>query len=896
MEPGQTLGHYTIVEQIGVGGMGEVYRANDNTLGREVALKILPSAFAADAERVARFQREAKMLASLNHPNIAAIHSVVQEGDVIGLALELVNGDDLTVHLENGTVSLDKALAYAEQIATAVEAAHEQGVVHRDLKPANIKIAQDGVVKVLDFGLAKATDAAGESASSLNTTISPSLASAPLTLDGVILGTVAYMSPEQARGSNLDRRTDIFSFGVILFEMLVGQRPFGGPTMSDMMAAILKEEPDLDTLPADTPPAIRLLLNRCLAKDPKQRLRDMGEARLIIAAVRGGDPTASMVLGERKTETGGRRLAKREIAAWALAVVAIAAFGVTAWISGTRGTNAPKAPEIRASINAPDDHDFEVNGNHSGALSLSPDGTKMTFTASVGSGRPSLFLRSLGSSTAQQLSNTEGATYPFWSPDSKQIAFFADGKLKKLDLNGGAPMTLTGALDGRGGTWNSDGTILFAPETQTPIHRVSTGGVLGGPATTIDNTRMAETTHRFPSFLPDGRHFLYLRGSHAANNQDAVNSIWVGDLESEETFELMQSGTQANYAQGHLFWVNDQFLMARPFSVQDLEFTGEAFAVGEGVVVQLNAWRAAYAVSQAGPLAFQGGLAAEQILTLFDREGKELGTIGEAARYSEIRLSPDNRYLAAGIDSEGGGQSDIWVYDLSRNVGSRLTFDDARDTKPVWSPDGKRIAFTSNRGGRSGVFVRSADGRGDAEPLFTIDGQCEVQDWSRDGKFLAIDSGIGKNDVWILNLEDGESFALVSSEFDEGYSRFSPDGNWIGYISNEAGKYELYLTRFPSGEGKWQLSKDGADWLLGWNDAGTELYYLDLEGNLTSVKVAFGDQVVADLPTILFSTRAGNTWDNKSDGGSFVLGAPNDAGDDFPITLIVNWDRGGQMN
>jgi len=893
---GKKILHYEIIDKLGEGGMGEVYRARDNTLGREVALKILPAAFAADAARVARFQREAKLLASLNHPNIAAIHSVAQDGDVIGLALELVIGDDLTVHLENGTVSLDKALAYAEQIAAAVEAAHEQGVVHRDLKPANIKIAHDGVVKVLDFGLAKATGAAGESSSSLNTTISPSLASAPLTLDGVILGTVAYMSPEQARGSNLDRRTDIFSFGVVLFEMLVGQRPFGGPTMSDMMAAILKEEPDLDTLPADTPPAIRLLLTRCLAKDPKQRLRDMGEARLIIAAVRGGDPTASMVLGERKTETGGRRLAKREIAAWALAAVAIVAFGVTALMSTTGGTTATKAPEIRATISAPDDHDFEVNGNHSGALSLSPDGTKMIFTASAGSGRPSLFLRSLGSSTAQQISNTEGATYPFWSPDSRQIAFFADGKLKKLDLNGGAPMTVTRALDGRGGTWNIDGTILFAPETQTPIHRVSTGGVLGGPVTTVDNTRMAETTHRFPSFLPDGRHFLYLRGSHAANNQDAVNSIWVGDLESEETFELMQSGTQANYAQGHLFWVRDQFLMARPFSVQDLEFTGEAFAVGEGVVVQLGTWRAAYAVSEAGPLSFQGGLAAEQVLTLFDREGKELGTIGEAAMYSEIRLSRDNRYLAAGVDAEGGGQSDIWVYDLSRNVGSRLTFDDARDTKPVWSPDGKQIAFTSNRGGKSGVFVRSADGRGDAESLFTIEGQCEVQDWSRDGKYLAFDTGIGKNDLWVLNLEDGEAFALVASGFDVGYARFSPDGNWIGYISNEGGKYELYVTRFPSGEGKWQLTKDGADWLLGWNDAGTELFYLDLEGNLGSVKVAFGDQVVVDLPTMLFSTRAGTTWDNKSDGNGFVLGVPDDAGDDFPITLIVNWDSGGQTN
>jgi Tol biopolymer transport system component len=889
MESGQTLGHYTIVEQIGAGGMGEVYRARDNTLGREVALKILPAAFSADTERVARFQREAKLLASLNHPNIAAIHSVVQEGDVIGLALELVIGDDLTEHLINGTMSLDKTLAYAEQIAAAVEAAHEQGVVHRDLKPANIKIAQDGTVKVLDFGLAKATDAAGDSTSSLDTTISPSMASAPLTVEGVILGTVAYMSPEQARGSSLDRRTDIFSFGVVLFEMLVGQRPFGGPTMSDMMASILKEEPDLETLPVDTPPAIRLLLNRCLAKDPKQRLRDMGEARLIITAVRGGDPTASSVLGERKTETSKQGLAKREIAAWALAVFAIVAFGATALISATRGTVAMKVPEIRAAINAPEDYDFLVNGVHSGALSLSPDGTKMTFTASVGSGRPSLFLRSLGSSTAQELSNTEGAAFPFWSPDSKQIAFFADGKLKKLDLNGGAPMTVTSALDGRGGTWNADGTILFAPETQTAIHRVSSGGVLGDPVTSIDSSRGGETTHRFPSFLPDGRHFFYVRGGHASNNQDAVNSIWIGDLESDETFELMQAGTQANYAQGHLFWVREQFLMARPFSVENLEFTGEAFAVGEGVVVQLDTWRAAYGISEAGPIAFQGGLAAEKVLTSFDREGKELARIGEAAMYSEIRLSRDNRYLAAGIDDNDGGQSDIWVFDLSRNVGSRLTFDDARDTNPVWSPDGKRIAFSSNRDGKSGIFVRSADGQGDATPLLTVEGQCRVQDWSRDGKYITFDSGIGKNDIWILDLDDGESFELVSSEFDVGYSRFSPDGNWIAYISNEAGKYELYLTRFPSGEGKWQLSIDGADWLLGWNDTSTELFYLDLEGNLASVKVELGEQAVADRPAILYPTRSGNTWDNKSDGSGFVLGVPNDSGDDFPITLIVNW-------
>ena len=759
-------------------------------------------------------------------------------------------------------------------------------------RPANITCTPEGQIKVLDLGLAKAltTDSTTDSGS---LSLSPTVTSAG-TVAGTLLGTPAYLSPEQVKGREADRRADIRAFGCVLYEMLTGEITFGGETISEVMASVLRDRPKESKLPAETPTSVRRLLRRCLDRDRNTRLRDIGEARISLSAE--GLAAASGLTSDDTAGAASIQDNKRGRLPWAIAALAIAALGVTAWISATRGTSATKDPEIRASISAPDDHDFVVNSNHSGALSLSPDGTKMTFTASTGSGRPSLFLRSLGSSTAQQLSNTEGATYPFWSPDSKQIAFFADGKLKKLDLNGGAPMTVTSALDGRGGTWNIDGTILFAPETQTPIHRVSTGGVLGGPVTTVDNTRMAETTHRFPSFLPDGRHFLYLRGSHAANNQDAVNSIWVGDLESEETFELMQSGTQANYAQGHLFWVRDQFLMARPFSVQNLEFTGEAFAVGEGVVVQLGTWRAAYAVSEAGPLSFQGGLAAEQILTLFDREGKELGTIGEAAMYSEIRLSPDNRYLATGVDAEGGGQSDIWVYDLSRNVGSRLTFDDARDTNPVWSPDGKQVAFTSNRGGKSGVFVRTADGRGDAESLFTVDGQCEVQDWSRDGKYLAFDSGIGKNDVWILNLEDGESFALVSSEFDVGYTRFSSDGNWIGYISNESGKYELYLTRFPSGEGKWQLSKDGADWLLGWNDAGTELFYLDLEGNLISVKVEFGDQVVADLPTMLFSTRAGNTWDNKSDGSGFVLGVPNDAGDDFPITLIVNWDGGGQTN
>jgi dipeptidyl aminopeptidase/acylaminoacyl peptidase len=407
--------------------------------------------------------------------------------------------------------------------------------------------------------------------------------------------------------------------------------------------------------------------------------------------------------------------------------------------------------------------------------------------------------------------------------------------------------------------------------------------------TTLDNARGGETTHRFPSFLPDQRHFLYVRGSHSVINNDPVNSIWIGDTESDDTFELMQSGTQARYAQGHVFWVNEGFLMARPFSVDELAFTGDAFAVGEEVVVQPNTWLAAYAVSAAGPIAFQSGLAPERVLRWFDREGNALGTTGEPANYSFIRMSPDDRFLAVTLTSPGTGGQDIWIFDVERDVGSRLTFDEASDTGPVWSPDGSRIAFSSRRKAGLGIYVSPASGRGSAELLYEFDGGAAVEDWSPDGKYIAFNSSLGMADLWVYAVDEGEARPFVTGEFDEGYARFSPDSSWLSYVSNESGRYELYLTRFPEGKGKWQLTKIGADWILGWNDAGNEIYYVDLDGKLCSVNVELADQVVVDNPECLFEVQLDRSWDATSDGSRFVLGVPDELGADFPITLVLNW-------
>jgi Tol biopolymer transport system component len=887
IEPGRALHQYRLVEKIGEGGMGVVWKAVDSSLGREAAIKILPDAFAQDAERRARFEREARLLATLHHPGIAGIYGLYECDGLHFIAMEYVPGEDLARRLERGPLALGDALDVARQIAEALEAAHEQGVIHRDLKPANITRMPDGTIKVLDLGLAKALSSEG-SADRGRLSLSPTVTSAGTTA-GTLLGTAAYMSPEQVKGHEADRRADIWAFGCVLQEMLTGRRTFGGETMSETLASVLRDEVAQDNLPEGTPDSVRRLLRRCLDRDRRTRLRDIGEARIALSPQGLAASTARTEVNPAVAIPGARGGGL----AWGVAGVALVALAVTGWIA-LRRSGAAAGPEVRTMIAPPVEQSFLVTGFNAGALSLSPDGTRATFVASTPSGRPSLYLRNLGSTTPQIIPGSENATFPFWSPDSRQLAFFADGKLKKISLDGGAPMTIASAPEPRGGTWGANGTILFAADTQAAISSVSAGGVLGGPATTVDPSRGGETTHRYPWFLPDGRHFLYLRASHSAAAQDAVNSIWIGDVESKETSELMQSGTNAAYARGHVFWAREGFLMARAFSLDTLSFTGEPFVVGEGVVTQPDSWRATFAVSVAGPIAFQTGLAPKGILTWLDREGKELGTLGDPGKFGFIRLSPEGRSLAAAVSDPTSGRGDIWVFDLQRGVGGRLTFDSAAEDSPVWSPDGKRIAFSSNLKGKTTILVRPSNGRGGVERMLpeTVTDRAVPDDWSSDGKFLAFSAGAPKFDQWVLPLEGGEAFPLVVGDFDEGYGRFSPDGTWMAYISNESGRYELYLTRFPSGEGKWQLTKIGADWLVGWNAAGNAVYYLDLESRLCEVHVDLADQVVADQPICLFPTRSGRTWAARSDGQRFLIGIPDDAGSDFPITLVLNWEAG----
>ncbi len=875
---GKTLNNYEILDKLGAGGMGEVYRARDLKLGREVALKMLTADVANDPERMARFQREAKVLASLNHPNIAVLYGLEQSQSGSFLIMEVAEGQDLSDLMQQGPLPMEDAFRIAAGIAAGLEEAHDKGIVHRDLKPANVVVGSDKV-KILDFGLASAY--AGDPAEEVDILSSPTITQA-FTQPGMILGTAAYMSPEQARGKPLDKRTDIWSFGVILYEMLTGDHVFHGETITDTLALVLHRTPDLERLPAATPLKVRRLLTRCFEKDPQLRLRDIGEARITLSSNEADEIEATT--SEHVTVASGRGRAR---VAWAVAALAVVAAGALGWIALTK--QAPARPEVRASITPPRETRFNGYGAYGGSLSISPDGSRITFSAGSQGTSPTLYLRSLDSDEAQVLAGTAGARYPFWSPDGRYLAYFVDGVLKKQAIDGGAPVTITEAPDGRGGTWNSDDVIVFAPSTNTSLHRVSASGGSSSPLTKLDRQRSGESTHRFPFFLPDGRNYLYVRASHSAADGDNVNSLWVGTIDADDTRELMQTSSNAAYALGHIFWVRDGFLMARPFDAARLELTGDGFPVGEEALSQPNYWSGAFGVSNAGTLIFQQGGPSSTALSWYDREGAVLGTIGDVGRYGYIRLSPDDTRLAVSVKPQDSGNGDIWVFDVERNVGSRLTFAESNESSPVWSPDGRRIAFQSNRGGPGDIYVRAADGTGEAELLYSSESNDEAWSWSSDGKHIAMNHSEGRDDLWVLSLETKEASSFISTDYDEGWGQFSPDGQWLAYLSNESGTYEAYLTRFPSADGKWQLSTDGAEWLLGWNAAGTEIYCMDGGGSVTATRVTLNELVTIDRPEVLFPTVADESWDSSSDGTRFVIGMPEDRNAAYPITLVVNW-------
>jgi len=882
LAPGARLGVYEVTAQIGEGGMGQVFRARDTKLDRDIAIKILPAAFAHDVDRLARFQREAKTLASLNHPNIAIIHGLEQAGDVHALVMELVEGDDLSERIARGAIPIDEALPIAKQIAEALEAAHEQGIIHRDLKPANIKVRSDGTVKVLDFGLAKAMEPTA--ALSVSHSMSPTITTPAMTQAGMILGTAAYMSPEQARGRPVDKRTDIWAFGCVLYEMLAGKRAFRGEDVTDTIAAVVKEQPDLTRIPV---PA-RRLLESCLEKDPRKRLQAIGDMRLLIEAAPRAVPPSRPRYGS---------------AAWVVAGVAALGVAVLTPIALIHFREVPPETSlIRATILPPDNTTFDF-AQGLGLPALSPDGRRIVFGARTADGATPLWVRSLDALTAQPLAGTDGATFPFWSPDGEFIAFFADGKLKKIDASGGPAQTLTDAPLGRGGSWSRDGIILFGGgATGGSLLRVSAAGGTSSPATT-------EETGSFPWFLPDGQHFLYQ--APLANSGGVGTPIRVGSLDGSPTTTI-GTGSNAVYAQGHLLFVRDSTLMAQRFDTERLTTREEAVPVAEQVQGVLNSGRVgAFSVSETGLLVYREGAGAGgSSLTWFDRSGKQGTAVGEVGLLNEFRFSPDRQRVAVTVRDRAG--FDIWIYEVSRGLRTRLTFDPASDRNPVWSPDGTSIVFSSNRKGTFDLYRKAVDSVGTEELLYANDLDKTPTSWSTDGKWLLYDafgptSKTGR-DLWALPLtpeRPGTALKpslVLQTEFNEVDARFSPNGQWILYVSNESQRNELYATPFPPAPsglgGKLLISTAGVSGLAGisrWREDGREIFYASLDRKLMAAEVTTktGTLEVGAVRSLFAINESGPPmFDVTADGRRFLRFTFPEQKSAQPLTLIQNWASG----
>ncbi len=872
---GTQLGPYEIRAPLGSGGMAAVYRARDIRLGRDVALKVLPEEFANDPDRISRFRREAQLLASLNHPHIAQIYEFEEYSSVLCIVMEVVEGPTLQERLERGPLPVEEALQIAKQIADALEAAHKKGIVHRDLKPANVKLTTDGQVKVLDFGLAKPL-AVGEAADNL--TNSPTMLSGPM--PGVILGTVPYMSPEQARGKFVDQQTDIWSFGCVMYEMLAGKRAFAGETVTDVLSAIINLDPDWTALPESTPSVLRLLLRRSLNKDPKHRLHEAADMRIMIEE---SDDESAPAVSSRTT--------RRSVALIALLAVALA---IASTLIALYLRNVPaEAPEMRLEISLPPDTD-------QGSMTISPDGRRVAFVKSS-EGRGQIWIRPLNSLTAQMLQGTEGAMFPFWSADSRSVGFFADGKLKRVGISGGPPQILAASPVPRGGSWSHDDTIVFAPTTG-PLYRIPAAG---GEPTPITRLEAGQFSHRFPKFLSDDRHFLYFVVGNAG-----ASGIYVGSVDGAPSTHLLDADANAVYLpSGFLLFVRQATLFAQRFEVAKLKLTGDPFPIASPIFFERDSYAAAVSAAINGTILYRTGPGVGfRRLVWFDRSGKEQGSVGtpDLGFPQNPQLSPDGTRVALWRTSEGN--VDVWLIETLRGIPTRFTTDAANDNVPVWSPDGSRIVFSSNRNGAYDLYMKPSAGRVAEVLLKESKDSKHPTDWSSDGRFILYRELTQKSgeDLWALPLTGNkEPVAIAVTDFEELAGQFSPDDHWVAYQSNESGQPEIYVQSFPESHGPVALTTGGGIQPR-WRHDGKELFYLTTDGKLMAVPMVFSadsSTFKPGTPVPLFPTRITSDanltrtgqqqYAVTADGQRFLLVVPEETS--ASVNVILNWGAGSRQ-
>jgi eukaryotic-like serine/threonine-protein kinase len=876
LESGTRLGPYEIIAPIGEGGMGEVYRAKDSRLGREVAVKVLPEHLSASPEIRARFEREAKSISSLNHPNICSLFDVGHEGDVEYLVMELVQGETLAARLGKGPMPLAALLQTGTEIADALDCAHRQGIVHRDLKPANIMMTKSGV-KLLDFGLAKHREAVVQNEishlTSMPTEGSPARA---LTEQGTIMGTFQYMSPEQLEGGEADARADIFAFGCVLYEMATGAKAFSGKSRASLIGAILRDAPPaISSIQPMTPPALDRLVQTCMAKDPEDRFQTAHDVRLQLQWIaEGGSQVGApaVVVHRRKS---------REKVAWGLA----SAFLILAVALGVGFTlRAPKAE-------SPVRFQFVLPAGLSvvQAPRISPDGKNLAFSAVGADGKTMIWIRPLEALDPRPVPGTEGANFrPFWAPDSRHVGFIAGGKLKKVDISGAPPQTICDAPTGADGAWGKNGVILFDGSASDPIRKVpASGGIPQEAAHQEEGTSLG-----WPCFLPDGRHFLYYQFGGGKGG-----AVMIGDLDSKEKpKKLLDTDSLAYYAPpGNLLYVKEGTLVAQPFKASSLKVTGEPVPLAENMGAQGNGL-ADFSVSDDGVLVYRAGLSTDDRLVWMDRSGKELSEVGGAGHYGTTSLSPEGTRLAMEMKDARSNNYDIWVRDLARGVTSRLTFDAVDSRRPLWSPDGRRIVFDANSKGGPSLREKDASGTGPAREIWSCGDAVIASDWSKDGRFIAVDR-LSKNeswDIWAVPTDaTSKPFPVIAGQFAELLPVFSPDGRYIAYMSNETGRFEIYVQQFPGPGGKWQVSANGG-LEPHWSADGKTIYFRSPDSKIMTVPVDAGANFAAGVPQPLFSApilpgQRRNDFVVTKDAQKFLILAPVGKESLAPMVLILHW-------